>query len=468
MRLNQLFLFFLPGAFLLQSCTNMNPSESAPDKIRLITLDPGHFHAALVQKFGNEQIDSVVHIYAPNLGPDLDAHLARIESYNNRADNPTNWQSRIYNGPDFLEKMANEKAGNVVVISGNNARKTDYIEFAILAGYNVLADKPMAINRADFERLKAAFAMATEKNLLLYDIMTERYEITTILQKELSQAPGLFGELQKGTPEEPAITKESVHHFFKYVSGAPLIRPAWFFDVRQQGEGIVDVSTHLVDLVFWECFPEKIIDYQKDIALLAARRWATDLTPAQFHLVTGMNGYPDFLSKDIVNDSLLRVFSNGEINLTINGVHAKVSVIWNYQAPEGAGDTHFSIMRGTRANLIIRQGAEQGYKPALYVESVNPEAAAAMEPELKKALEGLADRYPGLSYRLAAKGYEIGIPEAFKSGHEAHFSQVAEKYLQYLKDGKLPEWEVPNMLAKYWVTTGGGEMGRTGGESKER
>ena len=48
--------------------------------------------------------------------------------------------------------------------------------------------------------------------------------------------------------EEPAVTKESVHHLFKYVSGKPLRRPAWFFDTAQQGEGIVDITTHLVDL----------------------------------------------------------------------------------------------------------------------------------------------------------------------------------------------------------------------------
>ena len=74
---------------------------------------------------------------------------------------------------------------------------------------------------------------------MLYDIMTERYEITTIIQRELSMIPEVFGALQKGTPEEPAITKESVHHYFKYVSGSPLIRPAWYYDVKQQGEGLL-------------------------------------------------------------------------------------------------------------------------------------------------------------------------------------------------------------------------------------
>ena len=99
--------------------------------------------------------------------------------------------------------------------------------------------------------------------------MTERFEITTILQKLLSHNETVFGQLKTGSKEEPAVTKVSVHHFSKVVSGNSLIRPAWFFDVRQQGEGIVDVTTHLVDLIQWECFPEQILKhgrYKNDIS----------------------------------------------------------------------------------------------------------------------------------------------------------------------------------------------------------
>ena len=463
-RFSPFFLCLFAGALLLTSCNNnMSSTETQPEKVRLITLDPGHFHAALVQKYMYDDVDSVVHIYAPG-GSELDGHMARINSYNSRAGDPTRWQSEIYTGPDYLDKMIAEKAGNVVVIAGNNAQKTQYILSSVQAGLNVLADKPMVINRPNFEVLKTAFTAAAGNHVLLYDIMTERYEVTTILQKELSHTPALFGEMEKGSVDNPAITKESVHHFFKYVSGSPLIRPAWFFDVEQEGEGIVDVSTHLVDLVFWECFPGQIIDYQTDLNLDQARRWTTDLHPAQFNLVTGLTGYPDYLSKYVIQDSLLSVSSNGEINFTVKGIHAKVSVIWNFQAPEGAGDTHFSIVRGTKANMVIRQGAEQGYKPVLYVEPVDPSMAATLEPELKKALDGLSDRYPGLSYKASADGWEVLIPEQFKEGHEAHFARVMEKYLQYLKEGKLPDWEVPNMIAKYWVTTGALEMALGGKE----
>jgi len=250
-----------------------------------------------------------------------------------------------------------------------------------------------------------------------------------------------------------------VHHFFKYVAGSPLQRPPWFFDTEQQGEGVVDVSTHLVDLVFWETFPEQVIDYENDLEVLSARRWATELTPSQFERVTKLDTYPDYLQKD-VKDSVLHVYSNGEINFTVNGVHAKVSVIWNYEAPEGAKDTHYSILRGTKANLVIRQGAEQNYLTTLYVEPTDGVDMAAAEKALEAALADLSSDYPGLAMESSENGWIVNIPDKYKVGHEAHFAQVTERYLQYLEEGKLPDWEIPNMLAKYYVTTKGYELSR--------
>ena len=187
----------------------------------------------------------------------------------------------------------------------------------------------------------------------------------------------------------------SVHHFSKIVSGAPLKRPEWFFDVRQQGEGIVDVTTHLVDLVQWEAFPGQILR-PSDVKMLSARRWTTPITPAQFEKVTGAKQFPAFLARD-VKDGVLNVYSNGEMNYTLKGVHARVSVTWNFEAPEGTGDTHFSVMRGTKANLVIRQGAEQKYKPVLYVERNPSVTPAAHEAALTKAVEHLQGKWPGVA-----------------------------------------------------------------------
>ena len=186
----------------------------------------------------------------------------------------------------------------------------------------------------------------------------------------------MFGELLPGTERDPAIVKESVHHFSKLVSGAPIKRPAWFFDVAQQGEGLVDITTHLVDLVQWECFPDESLDLARDVRLLAARRWPTALGPAQFGHVTQLPRYPDFLRKDVRPDGSLDVYANGEIDYRIRGVHAKVRVLWNFEAPAGAGDTHYSVMRGTKSNLTIRQGAAEGWQPVLYIEPVAGTGAA--------------------------------------------------------------------------------------------
>lgn len=458
------FLSAFAIAFVAISCsTNKTGSEivsneTPSNRVKLITLDPGHFHAALVQKPTYPNVDSVVHVYAPE-GNDVKEHLKRIETYNTRAENPTNWVEEVYTGEDYLQKMLSEKPGNVVVIAGNNKLKTEYIHSSIAAGLNVFADKPMAISAQSFELLKKSFADAADKNLLLYDIMTERFEITTILQREFSQLPEVFGSLQKGTPQDPAVTKESVHHFSKMVSGAPLIRPAWFFDVEQQGEGIVDVTTHLVDLVQWECFPEQVINYESDINITSARHWKTLLTPAQFEKVTGLTTYPDYLKKDAGPDGTLGVYSNGEINYQIKGINAKVSVIWNFEAPAGAGDTHFSIMKGSRANLIIRQGKEENYRPVLYIEPLIKDDRT-FESDLKAQLSKVQSRYPGVDVQRNGDIFTVTVPEKYHNGHEAHFGQVTEKYLEYLQNGNMPKWEVPNMITKYYITTKALEIAR--------
>ena len=145
------------------------------------------------------------------------------------------------------------------------------------------------------------------------------------------------------------------------------------------------------------------------------------------------------------------------MNYTLKGKHAKVSVVWNYQAPEGTGDTHYSMMRGTKANLIIRQGKEENYRPALYVKLIGS-AQADLENAVKQTLQA---KYPGIDLQLMPSGeYQVMIPDSYHNGHEAHFAQVTEKFLEYYKAGTMPAWEVPNMIVKYFTTTKALEMAR--------
>lgn len=66
--------------------------------------------------------------------------------------------------------------------------------------------------------------------------------------------------------------------------------------MNEEGEGIVDVTTHLVDLVQWEAFPEQIID-SGDVQMLTAKRWPTVLNKEEFAKVTGLLEYPEYLKK---------------------------------------------------------------------------------------------------------------------------------------------------------------------------
>ena len=61
--------------------------------------------------------------------------------------------------------------------------------------------------------------------------------------------------------------------------------------------------------------------------------------------------------------------------------------------------------------------------------------------------------YTGIAIEKSGKAWKVVIPDTFKVGHEAHFAQVLQRYLQYLKTGQLPEWEIPGMIAKYYTAT---------------
>jgi len=449
----------LASMLMIASCSQPTQNKAADYSVTLMTVDPGHFHAALVQKNMYPQVNPAVYVYAPQ-GPDLEGHLSLINGYNTRAENPTAWKMKVAQGPDFLDKALAEKKGNVVMLAGNNRKKIDYLQTFVDAGFNVYSDKPMCIDKAGFERLKEAFASAEKNHVLLYDIMTERFEITTMLQKELAQTPAVFGQLKQGSLDDPSIIKESVHHFFKTVSGKPIKRPAWFFDTTQQGEGIVDVTTHLVDLVQWGAFPEQIIDYTSDVKMLAAKRWPTLLTQDQFRTATQLPDFPAAMKAMRNADGALPCYANGQIDYTLKGVAVKISVQWNFQAPQGAGDTHYSIMKGTRANIIIRQGKEQNYKPELYVEAAEGVSAETLNGAIYTTMLNLQRKYPGVMMQRQGDLWHIAIPPRYHVGHEAHFTQVTENYLRYLKEGKLPDWEVPNMIAKYYITTTALEMAK--------
>jgi predicted dehydrogenase len=422
---------------------------------QLITLDPAHFHAALVQKEMYAGVSPVAKVYAP-LGLDLTDHLARVARFNQRPENPTSWELDVHAGPGSLARLLrDEAAGNVVVLSGRNRSKIESIEQSVAHGFHVLADKPWILRSADLPRLAHSLDEAARQNVIAYDIMTERYEVTSMLHRALVNAPSVFGHLLPGDPAHPAIYMDSMHRLLKTVAGVPMLRPLAFFDIEEQGEALSDVGTHLVDLAQWIAFPDLAIDYRTDIALLDARRWPTVLNPEQWSRVTGGAPVPASLA-GYLRDGNFDYFGNNFVSYTLRGIHVQMDVRWDL---EGVSDTHKAIFRGSQASIEVRQGAAENYRPEVYVVPNSPALYPAVRAALAAKLAELQPTFDGVGLEDRGSELLLTIPDHHRVGHEAHFAEVTRQFFAYLDQPQaLPAWENPNMLAKYYVCTKGVEL----------
>ena len=426
----------------------------AADEVRLITLDPAHFHAALVQKEMLDGVSRRAAVYAP-LGPDLLEHLRRVERFNSRSVNPTAWELDIHASAESTRRMCAERPGDVVVLAGRNRGKIGKIAAALDAGLHVLADKPWVIRSEDLPALDAALATAARKRLIAYDLMTERYEITSLVQRELVNDREIFGQALAGSGGDPAVYMESVHHIKKTVAGAPGLRPAFFFDIREQGEGLADVGTHLADLVSWTLFPGDSIRYADEIEILSASRWPTAMTLAQFQEATGLPEFPAEITP-YIGGNRFDYYCNTRISYTIRGIHVRLDVLWNYESAAGT-DLHHAAYRGAKARVEVRQGAAENYRPEVYVAANAPGGSAALGGALRERIRRMQDAWPGIACEESGEAWRVTIPEVYRAGHEAHFAQVLAQFLEYLKfPARMPVWERANMMAKYFVTTAGG------------
>jgi hypothetical protein len=174
--------------------------------------------------------------------------------------------------------------------------------------------------------------------------------------------------------------------------------------------------------------------------------------------VTNEPKFPDFLASSVKNDKL-DYFCNGSMTYALRGVHTKIDVLWNYEAPAGGGDTHVAIFKGSKSRLEIRQGKEEGWKPELYLIPNDASARAEIFSALKKKVEALQARYPGIGLEEKGERIKVTVPDKFRDGHEAHFAEVTRRFLEYLRNPQaMPAWEKANMLAKYYTTTKGLEL----------
>ena len=400
---------------------------------RVVVVDPGHFHASLLFKEQLKGISDTIKIYAPQ-GPELEQYLKALETYNGREEHPTHWIPSVCACDAYLDSLPQAGKGDILVTAGNNLHKIDYISEGIRKGYNVLADKPMAIDSEGYQLLEEAYSEAERKGLVLYDMMTERFDDLNVAVRKILSMKKMFGK-----PESVDIM--DVHHFYKEVSGTPLIRPAWYYDVRQQGEGLVDVTTHFIDLVMWWCFPDYPLS-REDLSPVEGSHYPTVLEAAMFEKSTGCPAWPEYLSGNVF-DGRLSVMSNGDMHFRIKDLPVHIGVRWDY---EGSPDSFSARIILSGAMVEIIQDESTGYVRNLYVsipgknyEEVSCIVAQAMpEQQIVDAGEGRC---------------LIDIPVSSRSTHEDHFGKVLEQFREYVRKASVPEWERDNTMMKYYITT---------------
>ena len=406
----------------------------------LLILNPGHFHAGLTLRSRDPQLADDVYVYAEQ-GTDVDNFIRMVETFNNRASDPTRWKLHVYRGADYLERLRSERRGDIVVISGKNDTKMASIQRLHDDGFYVLGDKPWLIDMADEDKLRHVAASSP----LAMDIMTERNQIASRLQRALARNPEVFGAY-RSDGGEPAIYFKSVHHLYKIVNNRPLVRPYWFFDTRIQGEGMTDVTTHLVDLAQWMTGDGRPFHFERDVELEAARQWPTAVPLDIYSRITGLDAFPAAVQEHVENGAL-EYLCNAAIAYRLRGIPVQIESLWNLKIPEGGGDTHYSVLRGARADLVVDQGPETGFLTRL---TVRPrQNGRSYERALAEAIAGLQAEFPGVGYEPDDAMYRMQIPGALRTGHESHFAEVLEVFLGYIEAGKWPPQLGPDIVTKY-------------------
>jgi predicted dehydrogenase len=280
--------------------------------------------------------------------------------------------------------------------------------------------------------------------------MSLRTEPAFRLVRELIQREAIFGSPVPGSIEQPSVRLENLHALLKYSNGVAQKRPAAFLDVRQQGEGMADVGTHLADLAQWTLFAGQEISCRKDIRVLRATHSALALSLDQLNRLTGETAWPAYL-KDGVIDGKLMDYTNGSCVYTVKGVHIGMKVGWHFEAAPGEQDTYYASYLGTRALVELRSGPKEKFVPEIYLTPSDAEPRATWEANLNSSVDKLRKDYPNLSFEKDGRSIHLILPAADRRGDGM---ELFKEFQGYIHDwSTFPESEDINLLAKYYVTT---------------
>jgi predicted dehydrogenase len=414
----------------------------------LMFLEPGHFHAALTLRERHPLVGDEVFVYTETEaepgtaggGREVAEFLGLIEAFNHRPQRPTRWRPVVRAGPDPLTRLLKDRPGDVVILAGRNDRKMALVRRLHDSGLHVLADKPWVTSAATLVDVRYVLKGGAR----VMEMMTGRHATTSTVAERLVREPSIFGTFDTGG-DEAAIRLTSVHHLEKSVNGAPLRRPAWFFDVRVQGDGLADIPTHLIDQA-QRLLAAHGAATDREAELIAARRWSPPVPRALFARVTGLADFPADLREDVEGD-VLAYAGNAELSFRLRGVRVHLTTRWDLTEPAGGGDVHSVTVAGTHARLRVDQGPQTGFRPRLIVEPGRN--GWRLETALQKAMTAWQPDYPGIAAVASPGGFEIEVPTSPGTGHEGQFPLVLAEFLRTVDGGRWPDERAADTLAKY-------------------
>ncbi len=424
----------------------------------LVFVEPAHFHAALTLRAHPPRTLSRVHLYA-RPGPDREAFLALVRSFNERPHAPTAWALDVHSAGEPLERFLRDhppegrEGRPVVVLAGRNDRKLAWIRAAREAGFPVLADKPWLTDPAQLPDLAA---VVDGQGPPVMDMMTGRFDAWARLRRLITRSEALFGRPVSGDGE-PAIVLCSRHHLLKKVDGRVLRRPPWYFDVRVQGDGLVDIQSHMVDQVQWlvdegaRMNPALEAGADEDVRLSAARRWSTPVDLELYREVTGQARFSPPL-EPLLEGGVLPLACNGEIGWRIRDIEVRQRAEWGGREPEGSGDQHAAILNGRRGRIVHRQSELTGFRPQLTLSPADALSGREREAwigSLHACVRAWQDEIEGLAVEPGDGQWSFRIPPASAPGHEAHFPMVLAGFLAHLEHDDWPPTRSRVLATRY-------------------
>jgi len=142
----------------------------------------------------------------------------------------------------------------------------------------------------------------------------------------------------------------------------------------------------------------------------------------------------------------------------LRGIVATIESRWALAVPEGGGDTHYALIRGTAADLIVEHSGLTRHVTELTIRPVD--GGAGYAAVLENAIESLEAEFPGLGIEPLAGEYRIAIPQALRTTHEQHFAKVLDQFLSRMDCGVLSDNYGRNLVAKYRLLMRAAELSR--------